>query len=190
MTRRSLISVFVAAPDVVAEGVGVVLRSTSQFVLAGSARTAEAAIRDIGELTIQICVVDAGLQHADEVCRATRTAGARAILFADTARQISGSGAILSKRIEQRPFGEALQTIARRGRLPHSAALPPRAPRLSVAHLRVIEHIVQGASSEEISRALGVSVHTAKSYLGEIYRRLGAANRAHAAALAIRIGLI
>jgi DNA-binding CsgD family transcriptional regulator len=47
-----------------------------------------------------------------------------------------------------------------------------------------------GATSEEIATALHLTEHTVKSHLKRIQSKLGARNRTHAVALALRSGLI
>ncbi|PZR35468.1 response regulator transcription factor [Caulobacter segnis] len=47
-----------------------------------------------------------------------------------------------------------------------------------------------GKTAAQIAHQLGISEHTANSYLSESYRRLGARNRAHAVALAVQLGEI
>ena len=47
-----------------------------------------------------------------------------------------------------------------------------------------------GKTAAQIAHQLGISEHTANSYLSEAYRRLGARNRAHAVALAVQLGEI
>ncbi|AZS19426.1 LuxR family transcriptional regulator (plasmid) [Caulobacter sp. FWC26] len=48
----------------------------------------------------------------------------------------------------------------------------------------------KGKTAAQIAHKLGISEHTANSYLSEAYRRLGARNRAHAVALAVSLGEI
>ena len=47
-----------------------------------------------------------------------------------------------------------------------------------------------GASSEDIARILGLSVHTANQYMTSAGAKLDAVNRMHAVAKAMRAGLI
>jgi DNA-binding CsgD family transcriptional regulator len=56
--------------------------------------------------------------------------------------------------------------------------------------LRVMRLLVEGRPNREIARLMGLSPHTVKSYLREIYRKLEVGNRAEAAAVALRRGLV
>jgi DNA-binding CsgD family transcriptional regulator len=68
---------------------------------------------------------------------------------------------------------------------PASAAGPPTKKQLEVLLL-----LADGLSTEEIAARLFVSVETVKTHLADLRARLGAVNRAHAVALALRAGLI
>ena len=55
------------------------------------------------------------------------------------------------------------------------------------ARLRLIG---KGYSAPEAGRLLGISNHTASSYVRDIYRKLGISSRAEAAMEAVRRGLV
>ena len=65
--------------------------------------------------------------------------------------------------------------------------VPDRAPRaskrLSGRQHQVLKGLVEGKSNKEIAKGLNVAEGTVKMHLAALYRVLGAANRAHAAAL-------
>nr|WP_210296966.1 autoinducer binding domain-containing protein [Gellertiella hungarica] len=56
--------------------------------------------------------------------------------------------------------------------------------------LEVLWHLANGLTSNEISKALGISRHTVDWYTAGIQEKLGAKNRQHAVAIAFRRGLI
>ncbi len=64
-----------------------------------------------------------------------------------------------------------------------SLALTPR-------EVEVLRLGADGATSEEIATALHLTEHTVKSHLKRIQGKLGARNRTHAVAMALRSGLI
>ena len=64
------------------------------------------------------------------------------------------------------------------------------APRLSDRERQVLELLAEGLGVTAISSRLYVSESTAKSHIGRIYDKLGAANRAQALVAAMRLGLI
>lgn len=64
------------------------------------------------------------------------------------------------------------------------------APALDLRGRRVLEMLADGACTREISDSLGYSERTIKAVIGDVERSLGARNRAHAVALALRENLI
>ena len=65
-----------------------------------------------------------------------------------------------------------------------------RRPNLTPREIECLRWAADGKSEWEISAILHVSEHTADKHLANAHRKLGAANRAHAVALAIRWGFI
>ena len=64
------------------------------------------------------------------------------------------------------------------------------APRLSDRERQVLELLAEGLGVSAIAARLYLSESTAKSHIGRIYDKLGAANRAQALVTAMRLGLI
>jgi DNA-binding NarL/FixJ family response regulator len=63
-------------------------------------------------------------------------------------------------------------------------------PLLSERETEVLRLFQQGRSIPEVSAALFVSMSTAKTYVGRLYEKLGATNRAQALMSAVRLGLL
>ena len=61
---------------------------------------------------------------------------------------------------------------------------------LSRREQEVLTSIAAGADLEQIAEELSISLHTVRKHVMNAYRKLGAHNRAHAIALAMRQGLI
>jgi len=101
----------------------------------------------------------------------------------------------LKLRIEDNVIAYALDARDRR-ELPREDSVPPEAgsgekaePRrledpLSERELEVLNLLASGKTNSEVARDLFVSVGTVKSHTGNIYRKLGAKNRAEAVARA------
>jgi DNA-binding CsgD family transcriptional regulator len=71
-----------------------------------------------------------------------------------------------------------------------TGGIPREAPLLAKRELECIRLAADGLTSDEIARALALSLHTANQYLAEAARKLNANGRMHAVAKALRLGLI
>ena len=63
-------------------------------------------------------------------------------------------------------------------------------PRLTDRERQVLDLLAEGHGVSQIAARLYLSESTAKSHIGRIYDKLGAANRAQALVTAMRMGLI
>jgi two-component system, NarL family, response regulator YdfI len=61
---------------------------------------------------------------------------------------------------------------------------------LTAREIEVLRMIAEGLGNKEIASKLSISDHTVKFHLSSIFAKLGAANRAEAVTLGIRLGLI
>lgn len=61
---------------------------------------------------------------------------------------------------------------------------------LSLRELHILEALADGQSNKMIARSLAIAEETVKSHLRRIYEKLGASDRAHAVAIALRQQLI
>jgi DNA-binding NarL/FixJ family response regulator len=64
-----------------------------------------------------------------------------------------------------------------------------RPDRLTQRELEVLRAVAAGRSNKEIARELFLSVHTVERHVANVYRKIGAHNRAEAAAYATRLEL-
>ncbi|MDQ1445754.1 MAG: hypothetical protein QOI20_2218, partial [Acidimicrobiaceae bacterium] len=71
-----------------------------------------------------------------------------------------------------------------------AGVLGSRRDRVSALEAKVLAGVASGATNDEIARALGYSIHYVKDLLEAVRHRLGAKDRAHAAALAVSLRLI
>ncbi|HKT00065.1 MAG TPA: LuxR C-terminal-related transcriptional regulator [Rugosimonospora sp.] len=71
-----------------------------------------------------------------------------------------------------------------------SGLAPLDEARLSGEHLAIMRHLAEGATDQNIARALGVTTRTVTRRVNEIYTALGARSRFEAGATARRLGLI
>ena len=61
---------------------------------------------------------------------------------------------------------------------------------LSLRQLELLRLIANGATNKELAHRLGISEATVKSYLKDLYQRLGVPSRAAAVAYALRAGIV
>ena len=61
---------------------------------------------------------------------------------------------------------------------------------LSVREMHILEALAEGLSNKMIAKSLSITEETVKSHLKKIYEKLGAADRAHAVAIALRQQLL
>ena len=61
---------------------------------------------------------------------------------------------------------------------------------LTVREIQILEAVADGKSNKEIAAALAIAEDTVKTHLRRLFEKLGAADRAHAVAIALRQSLI
>jgi predicted ATPase/DNA-binding CsgD family transcriptional regulator len=99
-----------------------------------------------------------------------------------------------------RPLRHEIERLAQRARIdlrtpsakPGAAEAPSPAARLGLTprEQEVLQHLVEGRTNRQIARALFISEKTASVHVSHIMGKLGAANRAEAAAIAHRLRLL
>ncbi|HEU5318091.1 MAG TPA: response regulator transcription factor [Chloroflexota bacterium] len=110
---------------------------------------------------------------SDEIARAIRT--------------VHGGESYLAPRVAATVLAQL--SGARRG-APAGGAGPDGAPALTERERQVLGLVAGGRSNKEIARALGITERTAKFHVTSLLNKLGADNRAQAAALAVQRGLL
>jgi len=76
------------------------------------------------------------------------------------------------------------------GQPPMSRRNPDKIGSLSPRQKEILKLIVRGDTNSDIARIIGLNERTVKNYITAILRKLNAANRTHAAVLALRNGLV
>jgi LuxR family transcriptional regulator, quorum-sensing system regulator BjaR1 len=84
----------------------------------------------------------------------------------------------------------ATYAVGRAMQLQSAADLVARRPHLTGRERECLKWAAEGKSEREISEILGVSEHTSEKHLLNAKAKLGAVNRVHAVAEAIRLGYI
>jgi DNA-binding NarL/FixJ family response regulator len=197
---------------VVRQGIADVLADEPDFSIVGEAASGEQLLRDAARLQPDVAVVDVQLPGIDgyQACEQLRrkyprirvviltththeraliaafTAGARGFavksstpdVLRQAVRSVAAGGTFIDPSVAHRLV--ALATRGRAAKGPHD---------LTLAEMRVLEMLPAGGRNRDIAEALCVSEQTVKTHVSHLLAKLGARDRAHAAAIAMREGL-
>ena len=109
----------------------------------------------------------------------------------ERATQAARAAHATATRLGAAPLREALEALARRGRLDLGVALPaqPTLAGLTPRELEVLRLLVEGRSNRQIAEQLFISNKTASVHVTNLLAKLGVHSRLEAAAMARRLGL-
>lgn len=118
----------------------------------------------------------------------TMNAGASGYLL----KSVSGSDLLRAVRSVASGGGylQAEITMPLLKRLIQDARMAEDRGSLSVREMHILEALSEGLSNKMIAKSLSITEETVKSHLKKIYEKLGASDRAHAVAIALRQQLI
>jgi NarL family two-component system response regulator LiaR len=196
---------------VVRSGIEFSLMALGDIELVGSAASGEEALRLCKEMDPDVVLMDMMMPDMDgsETTRALLEFCPNARVIALTSFQEgkvvqdalqAGATSYLLKDVGMDELADVIRsTHAGRGTLAPEAtqALTEAATRarglgqdLSLREREVLRLIVHGKSNVEIADLLSISLSTARFHVSTILSKLGAANRAEAAALAVKLDLV
>jgi DNA-binding NarL/FixJ family response regulator len=109
----------------------------------------------------------------------------------ERATQAARAAHATATRLGAAPLREALEALARRGRLDLGVAPPaqPTLAGLTPRELEVLRLLVEGRSNRQIAEELFISAKTASVHVTNLLSKLGVHSRLEAAAMARRLGL-
>ena len=107
----------------------------------------------------------------------------------------AGANGAIMKNVEFSEFVTAIRTVAAGGRAisPEIKRIMddnPPIPGLSHRQSEILEAITRGLSNADIAQMLGISLDMVKEHVQTLFTKIGAANRAEAAGIALRKHLI
>jgi NarL family two-component system response regulator LiaR len=196
---------------VVRSGIEYALLTQEDIVLVASLESGEQAVQQCCEFLPDVVLMDMmmpGMDGAEATAALlTQCPQARVLILTSfregqTVQQGLEAGAIgyLLKDVGMDELGKAIRSAAAgRGTLAPDAARalaeaatqPPKlGTDLTDRELEVLVLVAAGKSNVEIAEDLSVSVSTARFHVSTILSKLGATNRAEAAALAVKHGLV
>jgi two-component system NarL family response regulator len=197
----------------VREGLASVLAEEPDFQIVGEAGSGEQAIRETAHVHPDIVVLDVRMPGMDgiQACAnlVKRHPGLRILMLTshpDSATMLSsfeaGARGFVVKESEPGALRQAIRFVAEGGTFvdPRVAGKlvalatkgqPSKGPYgLSYQEMRVLKFLPRGYSNREIGTELGISEETVKTHVRNTLRKLGVPDRAKAAALAQREGLL
>src|SRR5215204_6358924 len=143
------------------------------------------AVKEGGEITPATAAMRTSLT-VDEASKMLEELARKGHL--ETQTEEGAAAYSLSERLRQAlPDGDLTSSLAQSGT--HETSTRLEDP-LSERELEVLTLLASGKTNSEVAGELFVSVGTVKSHTGNIYRKLGARNRAEALARARELGLI
>jgi DNA-binding NarL/FixJ family response regulator len=196
--------------ELVAQGLEIMLTQSGPFEVVGIASTAARALEEVKRGPVDIVLMDVNLERSISGLEATvRIKEARPetkvlvlSMYTDTETVSeaikSGADGYLTKGSTREALVRAVHDVVEgrsvldpgvtRGVFGRIGARDPAA--LSDRELAVLQEISHGRSTREIAREIGISDDTVKTYLKQIYRKLGVRDRTEAATEGLRRHLI
>ncbi len=194
----------------VSEGLTAMLNMTDEVELVGVVNSGEKAVERVGAGGVDVVLMDVNLGPAMNGIEATRlikqdypdTSVLVLTMFTDpgtVAEAVkAGADGYLSKGATKESVVQAIKDVSQ-GR----AVLDPNvtegifgrisgkdAQALSDRELSVLQELSNGRSTREVAQHIHVSEETVKTYLKQIFRKLGVHDRTEAVAEAFRRGLV
>ena len=198
--------------EVVREGLAAVLARGGDFEIVGTARSGEEALQKLSSVRADVVLLDLHLpgMNGIEACRhiaeerlSVQPVILSALLDEESVQEalMAGARGYVVKDVEADHLRATIRSAARgqvtidpkiaSGLVRWAARLPlSNEPVLRPIECRITRLLGRGLSNKEIGQALGISPHTVKSHLIQVFDKLGAATRAEAVAIALRKGLI
>ena len=195
--------------DLVRKGVRHVFGQDNNFTVVGEAATAAEAVRQAGALQPDVVIMDLRLPDGSglEATRALRkiapTMGIVVLtMYAGDDQLFGALEAGASAFVPKTAPGDEVVAAARHAVSAPTAftaadlseamrrRLAPTGPQLSPREGQVLRLLGDGMSVAGIAKQLFVTESTAKTHIAKLYEKLGAANRAQALMIALRLGLL
>ena len=194
----------------VSQGLELMLGESERFEVAGVVQTGAAAVEAVTGGAVDVVLMDVNLGRSLNGLEATRrikrvSPDTRVLvltMYADTETVCeairAGADGYLTKATTREALQGALWDVAAGrsvldpavtgGVFSRIGARDPAA--LSDRELAVLQEISHGRSTREIAEEIGISEDTVKTYLKQIYRKLGVRDRTEAATEGLRRHLI
>ena len=187
-------------------GLTLILRPQKDLSIVADARNGEEAVRlakqhkpDVVIMDLAMPVMD-GVEATRQIREAVPTTHVLILTSFGTSADIahaiqSGASGALVKDASNEELLSAIRTIATGGQafsreIKTQLEKEPTPPELTKRQLEILTSIVNGQASDAIAAKLGISSYTVNQHIESIRKKLGAASRAEAVAIALRKHLL
>ena len=188
------------------EGLASLLASQGDLAIVGQVASGEAAIAEVPRLRPNVVLLDLrlpGMSGLETLLWLKGHAPSTKVIvltssdLADEAAAVIKAGACgyLTKQIDAGEIMAAIRDVragkpcGAKGVRAMSAAAPPTRAGLTTREVEVLALVRKGHGNEEIGRALGISMRTAKGHVATILEKLGATDRAEAVSRGFELGI-
>jgi DNA-binding NarL/FixJ family response regulator len=199
---------------VLRQAVATMLEAEGGIEIVGQSGDGRAAIAEIATLKPDLVIVDlkmpgmGGLAAIGEIARLSRKIGIIVFTMYDNPAYVwettnAGASGYVLKSAGKDDLLRAVRAVHAGGgylqaevtkpllqRLAQDARVAGNKGALSSRELQVLECLADGQSNKVIASTLSITEDTVKAHLKNLYEKLGAADRAHAVAIALRQQLI
>jgi len=192
--------------SVVRMGLVAILNLENDLLVCGEAENGEEAARLAQKLSPDVVVMDLmmpGMSGAEATAKVlSASPGSKVMILTTfgTSEELvdaldAGATSAITKNISNEDLVAAIRdTAAGRRRLSPEIAEALQSerqkPSLTQRQKTILESITRGLSNDEISLQMDLSKTRIKQHIYELYEKLGAANRAEAVAIAMRMRLL
>jgi DNA-binding NarL/FixJ family response regulator len=212
--RRPITIYLIDDHHVVREAVASMLDAEPDMVVTGQSGDARAGIDEAVGKRPDLIIVDlkmpgmSGLSAIGELAKALPSAGIIVFTMHDNPAYVwetmnSGARAYLLKSASKNELLRAVRAVARGAgflqaevtlpllkRLAYDARNQHERSTLTLRETQILECLAEGLSNKGIAATLTLTEETVKSHLKNLYEKLGASDRAHAVAIALRQRMI
>jgi DNA-binding NarL/FixJ family response regulator len=200
--------------NVVREAVASLLEAEADIRVVGQSSTARAGIEGVVDSGADLVITDlkmpgmSGLSAIGEILAAAPATGIVVFTMYDNPAYVwetmnSGARAYLLKSAPKEDLLRAVRAVAAGAgflqaevtipllkRLAHDARTESQKNLLTLREMQILECLAEGYSNKTVAQTLEITEETVKSHLKNLYEKLGASDRAHAVAIALRQTII